>query len=82
MATADNPKYKVIGTRPVRHDGADKVTGRAKYGADISFDGHAAWRYASQPSCSRQYQEHRYVKGRSTPRRSSRCDFCGLAGTR
>ncbi|MCY2968144.1 MAG: xanthine dehydrogenase family protein molybdopterin-binding subunit [Planctomycetota bacterium] len=27
--------YKVIGTRPVRHDGVDKVTGRAKYGADI-----------------------------------------------
>ncbi|CAI8004372.1 Nicotinate dehydrogenase large molybdopterin subunit [Geodia barretti] len=27
--------YKVIGTRPVRHDGADKVTGRAKYGADF-----------------------------------------------
>src|SRR5205085_7031424 len=24
-----------IGTRPVRHDGVDKVTGRAKYGADI-----------------------------------------------
>ena len=28
--------YKVIGTRPVRHDGADKVTGRALYGADYS----------------------------------------------
>lgn len=27
--------YKVIGTRPIRHDGIDKVTGRAKYGADI-----------------------------------------------
>ena len=27
--------YKTIGTRPVRHDGADKVTGRAKYGADF-----------------------------------------------
>ncbi|MFN0054111.1 MAG: xanthine dehydrogenase family protein molybdopterin-binding subunit [Planctomycetales bacterium] len=27
--------YKVIGTRPIRHDGVDKVTGRAKYGADI-----------------------------------------------
>ncbi len=26
--------YKVVGTRPIRHDGADKVTGRAKYGAD------------------------------------------------
>ncbi|MEO8495237.1 MAG: molybdopterin cofactor-binding domain-containing protein, partial [Planctomycetota bacterium] len=39
MATAENPKYKVIGTRPVRHDGADKVTGRAKYGADIKMTG-------------------------------------------
>ncbi|MGH2365026.1 MAG: xanthine dehydrogenase family protein molybdopterin-binding subunit [Chloroflexota bacterium] len=28
-------RYKVIGTRPVRPDGADKVTGRAVYGADI-----------------------------------------------
>ncbi len=28
-------KYKVIGTRPIRHDGEDKVTGRAVYGADI-----------------------------------------------
>ncbi len=26
--------YKVIGTRPIRHDGVDKVTGAAKYGAD------------------------------------------------
>ena len=30
-----NGKYKVIGTRPVRHDGVDKVTGRAIYGADV-----------------------------------------------
>ncbi len=28
-------KFKVIGTRPVRHDGVDKVTGRAIYGADV-----------------------------------------------
>ena len=28
-------QYKVIGTRPIRLDGADKVTGRALYGADI-----------------------------------------------
>ena len=39
MATADKRKYKVIGTRPVRHDGVDKVTGRAKYGADIELTG-------------------------------------------
>jgi xanthine dehydrogenase molybdenum-binding subunit len=32
-------KFKVIGTRPIRHDGVDKVTGRARYGADYSFPG-------------------------------------------
>lgn len=31
--------YKVVGTRPVRHDGTDKVTGRALYGADVSLPG-------------------------------------------
>jgi xanthine dehydrogenase molybdenum-binding subunit len=31
--------YKVIGTRPVRPDGVDKVTGRAQYGADIRLTG-------------------------------------------
>lgn len=39
MAIADKPKYKVIGTRPIRHDGVDKVTGRAQYGADIQLTG-------------------------------------------
>ncbi len=29
--------FDVVGTRPVRHDGSDKVTGRAKYGADIQL---------------------------------------------
>ena len=31
--------YKVVGKRPVRHDGYDKVTGKAQYGADISPPG-------------------------------------------
>ena len=31
--------YKVIGTRPIRHDGMDKVTGRAVYGADVQLAG-------------------------------------------
>ena len=39
MATTTKPRYKVIGTRPIRHDGVDKVTGRAKYGADIKLTG-------------------------------------------
>ena len=36
--------YKLIGTRPTRPDGLDKVTGRARYGADFSLPGmlHAA----------------------------------------
>ena len=28
-------EYTVLGSRPIRHDGADKVTGRALFGADI-----------------------------------------------
>jgi xanthine dehydrogenase molybdenum-binding subunit len=40
MAETEAPKkFKVIGTRPIRHDGIDKVTGRAKYGADYAFPG-------------------------------------------
>ena len=35
----ENQKFRVVGTRPVRHDGVDKVTGRALYGADFSMAG-------------------------------------------
>ena len=31
--------YQVLGNRPVRHDGADKVTGKAIYAADIQLPG-------------------------------------------
>ena len=34
-----NGSFRVIGTRPIRHDGVDKVTGRALYGADYSLPG-------------------------------------------
>ena len=36
---ADKKEYKVVGTRPIRHDGVDKVTGRALYGADFQAAG-------------------------------------------
>ena len=36
MILKDN-EYKVIGTRPIRHDGLEKVTGRAVYGADVQL---------------------------------------------
>ncbi|MGK2964560.1 MAG: xanthine dehydrogenase family protein molybdopterin-binding subunit [Tepidiformaceae bacterium] len=46
MTTVERPRtdatetaYKVIGTRPIRHDGVDKVTGRARYSADLHLPG-------------------------------------------
>ena len=34
-----NQEYNVVGSRPIRHDGVEKVTGQAKYSADIHLPG-------------------------------------------
>ena len=34
-----NEEFNSVGKTPIRHDGADKVTGRAKYGADTKLAG-------------------------------------------
>jgi xanthine dehydrogenase molybdenum-binding subunit len=39
MVVEAKREFKVIGTRPVRHDGVDKVTGRARYSADVHIPG-------------------------------------------
>ena len=39
MTTETKSPYKVVGTRPIRHDGYDKVTGKALYGADVDLPG-------------------------------------------
>ena len=39
---ANKSDLKVVGTRPVRPDGIDKVTGRANYGADLAMPGMLA----------------------------------------
>ena len=44
-----SPKYDVIGTRPVRPDGADKVTGRAKFGADHKIAGQLVGKVLRSP---------------------------------
>ncbi|MGB4861189.1 MAG: molybdopterin cofactor-binding domain-containing protein, partial [Tepidiformaceae bacterium] len=49
MVTTDKPAYKVIGTRPIRPDGIDKVTGRAIYGADIRLPGMLAGQVKRSP---------------------------------
>lgn len=41
--------YKVIGTRPIRHDGVDKVTGRARYAADTQMTGLLRGRILRSP---------------------------------
>jgi CO/xanthine dehydrogenase Mo-binding subunit len=37
--TEENPGYKWVGTRPIRPDGLDKVTGKAQFGADLALPG-------------------------------------------
>ena len=38
-ASIRDKKLKIVGTSPVKHDGIDKVTGRAKFGADLFLPG-------------------------------------------
>jgi CO/xanthine dehydrogenase Mo-binding subunit len=42
-------KFKVVGTRPLRPDGIDKVTGRAKFGADATAPGMLVGRVLRSP---------------------------------
>ena len=39
IASTDSAQFRVIGARPLRPDGVDKVTGRAVYGADVTMPG-------------------------------------------
>ena len=48
----DNPKgqsFRLVGSRPNRPDGIDKVTGRAKFGADMSAPGMLVGRLLRSP---------------------------------
>ncbi|MGE5597340.1 MAG: xanthine dehydrogenase family protein molybdopterin-binding subunit [Hyphomicrobiales bacterium] len=49
MTTTERPTYKVIGTRPVRPDGVEKVTGKAQYGADVRLPGMIHGRILRSP---------------------------------
>ena len=37
-----NQKFKLVGTRVLRPDGVDKVSGRARYGADTFAPGQTS----------------------------------------
>ncbi len=51
LDNAPNSKrsFNVVGTRPLRPDGIDKVTGRAKFGADASAPGQLVGRILRSP---------------------------------
>lgn len=53
-----NQNFKVVGTRVNRPDGMDKVTGRAKYGADLSAPGQLVGLFFTVPSRSCPYYKN------------------------
>ena len=42
-------EYTIVGTRPLRPDGVDKVTGRAKFGADLAMQGQLVGKVLRSP---------------------------------
>ena len=52
--------FKSVGTRPLRPDGVDKVTGRARYGADFNMPGQLVARVLRSPHA------HARIKGIDT----------------
>ncbi len=48
-ASYTGQKFKSVGTRPLRPDGVDKVTGRARYGADFNMPGQLVGRILRSP---------------------------------
>jgi CO/xanthine dehydrogenase Mo-binding subunit len=48
-APLDDGDLKVVGTRPVRPDGVEKVTGRALYGADLAMPGMVVGKVKRSP---------------------------------
>ena len=48
-AAYQDKKFNSVGTRPLRPDGVDKVTGRARYGADFNMPGQLVARILRSP---------------------------------
>ena len=63
--------YKVVGTRPIRHDGTDKVTGRAVYGPDFHLNRIAIRQNTAKPSWTCADQIYRHQQSRGTVRSKS-----------
>ena len=60
-------EFKVVGTRPVRHDGPDKVMGRAKYGADTQLSGMLYGKVLRSPHAHARIKNIDYSKALQLP---------------
>ena len=59
--------YKVVGTRPIRHDGTDKVTGRAQYGGDFHAAGMLHAKVLRSPHAHAQIRSIDVTKAAALP---------------
>jgi xanthine dehydrogenase molybdenum-binding subunit len=59
--------FRVIGSRPIRHDGVEKVTGRAKYGADYSFPGMLHGKVLRSPHAHARIKSIKYEQALKLP---------------
>ena len=57
-------KLKIVGTSPAKHDGFDKVTGRAKFGADMFLPGMLVGKILRSAAPARDHQVDRHLGGR------------------
>ena len=65
--TLERPALKVVGSRPVRPDGVDKVTGRAQYGADFHAPGMLVGRIKRSPHAHARIVSIETRKARALP---------------
>ena len=64
---ASNTSFKVIGTTPIRHDAMDKVTGQARYGADITMPGLLHGKILRSPHAHAKIQSINAAKALALP---------------
>ena len=67
MSFLDKDLLKVVGTRPIRPDGVDKVTGRANFGADMTMPGMLWGRIKRSPHAHARIVSINTEKARALP---------------
>ncbi|MEC9307885.1 MAG: xanthine dehydrogenase family protein molybdopterin-binding subunit [Chloroflexota bacterium] len=60
-------EYNVVGTRPIRPDGADKVTGKARYAADTNLPGMLFGRVLRSPHAHARIKNIDTTKAQALP---------------